>query len=133
MQPALAFLAGDRSTDVLDALADGMRRWAAQEGAGDAMPVNRYVGLPASPCKTRRALRDAILRDAAVLLDAPTPWLRACTLADRCRLFELRRWPAWRHLEAPPLRASALEVLLFEARQFGVVMLSARRIHDLLL
>lgn len=132
-RPALAFLAGDRSAETLDALADGMRLWAAQEAAGEPMPVNRYVGLPASPAKLRRALRDDRLRQAATLIDAPTPWLRAGALAEAARCFELRRWPVWRHMESAPLRASELEAMLFEARQFGEVMLDQRQIHRILL
>jgi len=130
---ALRFLSGDRSSETLDALEAGLRRWAAQEGAGDAIAVNRYIGLPASPCKLRKALRDDCLRRAAALIPAPTPWARASALAEESRLFRLRKWNLWQHLDMAPLRATPIQALLFEARKCAALPTTTRQFHNLLL
>jgi hypothetical protein len=119
-QPALAFLAGDRSAETLDALAAGMR--AMLRGEVAAPTVGQF----------RRALRDELLRRAGELIEAPTPGARAEALEERARLFELRRWPRWRHFKVAPPRADPVDVLLFEARQYGEVWLCDKWLKKLL-
>ncbi len=132
MDAALAFLQGDDSAETLAALRDGLRRWAAQEGAGDAQALPACIGLPCTAAKLGRLLRDDLLRQAGELIEAPSPWARAEALAARCRLFELRRWPCWRGMTEAPLRADPIDTLLFEARRFGSVHLTPRRLYELL-
>jgi len=130
--PALRLLLGDADEDVLAELRAGIVRWAAQDGARDAQTLQTHIGLPATPCALRRLLRDDCLRRAADLIEAPTEWKRAVALAERCRLFELRRWPSWRGMAEAPLRADGVDRLLHQARQHGPVDLTARRIYELL-
>lgn len=116
MQPAaLAFLSGDTSPEVLDELRATMLRWAEQTG-DRPLPLNRYLGM-GGPRATRLAMRDALLVEAAELLDG-TRWTRCCQLADMAHAFNVRRWPIWRR-HGIPAGASAVDVLLFRACEFG--------------
>ena len=117
-QPAiLRFIDGDESAAVLAELRAGMLRWAAQ--AGDKpLPLQRVLGL-GGPSIVRAELKRMHLLRAAELLPGPGRWRRCQQLADACRLFEFRRWPVWCGLDSPPERASDIERVLFEARQFG--------------
>lgn len=128
MRAALDFLSGDESADTLAALREGFRRWAAQDG----LPLERVLRL-GTPYKLRLALRDGLLRQAATLMDAPTPWTRAGLLAERARCFELRKWPIWKERETVPAHADPIEALLWQARQYDEVMLDQRSIHRILL
>lgn len=117
MQPAfIRFLLGDRSPEVLDAVqADGLR-WAEQTG-GRPTPLNQYLGM-GGPRAARILLRDALLVEAADLLDEGTRWARCCRLAEMARAFNVRRYPIWRR-HGLPADASAVDVLLFRACEFG--------------
>lgn len=53
------------------------------------------------------ALRDHYLTEAAALLEGPSTWQRCRQLAGAARAFEVRRWPIWRRLDAPPSHARA--------------------------
>ena len=134
MRAALEFLLGDESAETLAALRGGFIRYAAHDGAGSAISLNRYIGLPVSPAKIRLTLRDQLLRQAGALIEAPTPWIRAGVLAEAVRCFERRKWRlGWRHLEEPPLRATAMEALLFRARGWAEFPQGQRQLNRILL
>lgn len=59
----------------------------------------------------------------------------ALRLSESCRRFETRVWPRVREadpLRPAPERLSNLDRLLWRARQFGVIDLTARRLTDIL-
>lgn len=129
---ARRFLAGDRSSETLGALEAGMRAYAAQGAAGGTQSLAACIGLPCTAQKLALHLRDDLLRQAGGLIEAPSRWARAVAFEERCRLFELRRWPCWRVMTEAPARADPIDRLLFEARRYGEVHLTARRLYELL-
>jgi len=129
---ALDFLAGNTSPEVLVELRAEILRWAEQTG-DRSLPLHRFIGL-GGPRSTRIDLRNHHLRHAAAMLPGPTSWKRCEQLADACRTFENRRYPAWRaqQLDAPPDHATEIDRTLWAARQFGPLACSPENYIDLL-
>ncbi len=63
----------------------------------------------------RRSLRDRHLRRAAELMGGPPGHRRTVALHHEIERFIGSIWPSWKHLDAPPERASALRRELFAA------------------
>jgi len=119
MTPALRFLAGDRSSSTLDALEAGMRAWLD----GEPLPTR---------CQFRQAMRDRYIRHAGYAIEARSSWDRAGVLAERVKSFEILRWPAWQHFTEPPRQADGVDALLWQARQYGPLPTTPRRLFALL-
>lgn len=103
--------------------------------AGDAADANSafaLAGVPATATGLRRAIRDAFLRDAATLIDAPTGWQRAGALADAVQCFLGWRWGAWQRYTVPPAHATRLELALFFAARHGLAALTQRQIFSII-
>jgi hypothetical protein len=132
MTAALDFLAGNTSPEVLVELRAQMLRWVEQAGER-SLPLHRFIGLGV-PRFTRIALRNHHLLRVAAMLPGPTSWKRCEQLADACRIFENRRYPAWRaqKLDSPPDHATEIDRELWEARQFGPLACSPENYLDLL-
>lgn len=113
--PAVRFLAGDSDAALLADLRASILRWAEQQD-DRPLPLNRLLGLR-SPRATRQALRDALLADAAALLDG-TRWSRCKQIAELARAFNARRFSVWSRAGVPE-SASAVDRLLYRAREQG--------------
>lgn len=113
--PAIAFMLGDTSPEVLAGLREAMLRWSAQTG-DRPMPLQRFTGM-GGPRATRIAMRDELLIEAAALLSG-SQWARCCELAKAAVAFNVRRWPLWQRHGVPPT-ASAVDCLLFRACELG--------------
>jgi hypothetical protein len=114
---AIAFMQGDTSPEVLAELRAAMLRWSEQ--AGDKpLGLNRCMGL-GGPRAVRIELRLKHLVDAAAVLPGPSHWARCQQLAEAARAFEIRRWPRWKKLDAPPPDARPVDVHLWHARRVG--------------
>lgn len=130
-QPAIIRLInGDESPTVLAELRAGVLRWAAQTG-DKPLHLERVLGL-GGPRSVRAELRRMHLLRAAELLPGPKKWDRCRQLAEACRLFENRRWPAWRGQDEPPEHATDLDRVLWDARQHGELACSPENYLDLL-
>lgn len=119
-------------------LSPGCVRWL-QAGAiawmrnGGTPALNRFLDCP-SPDGLRRIQRNELLREAAALLEAETPWQRAGKLRERVRLFELRKWPVWFRLDTAPPHATDLERVLFELLRLETELPDThRQYHTILL
>ena len=119
MQPALRFLSGDRSAETLDALAAGLAAWVR----GEPGPT---------PAQFRQAMRDRYIRHAGYEIEADSSWSRACQLAERVKVFELRRWPDWERFSEVPRHADGVDALLWQARRLGDLPKSPRALFRLL-
>jgi hypothetical protein len=116
MHPAaIAFMLGDTSPEVLAELRAAMVRWSEQTG-DRPLPLNRVCGM-GGPRSTRIDLRNALMLEAWALLEG-TCWRRCKGLAEMARTFNVRLWPIWRR-DGIPADASAVEILLFRACEFG--------------
>jgi hypothetical protein len=96
-------------------LQHGMRAWLLSDGR---IPLERLVGLPSTPARARRALRDHYLCCAGELFDG-TPWRRAVALCSAANLFERRRWPCWQGLTELPNHAEPVDAFLWRAAQMA--------------
>jgi hypothetical protein len=110
----------------------GFRRWlAGDETLDEALGLAGGAGRRTARTAWRISQRNALLRRAHSLLDAPSPWKGSVALAHEVAVFESRVWPRWRELDAPPLSASELRSVLFSARRLGKVPGSARGLHGI--
>jgi hypothetical protein len=101
---------------------------------GDTLALHRCLGLPASPAGVRRIQRNRLLRQAAELIQADTPWQRAGKLLEAVRLFDLRKWPAWYRLDTAPPHATDLERVLFDLLKMEIDLPGTQRqYHHILL
>lgn len=117
-EPAvILFLLADESQATLAALRTAMLGYYLQEGDAP-LALHRCLGT-GGPCAVRATLRRTHLLRAAAMLPGPTSWKRCTQLAEACRIFEVRRWPAWHKLDSPPGHATELDRVLMAARQFG--------------
>lgn len=107
-------LAGAPSPEAVAWIASGLSRWLRPDNTLD---LARCLGLQTA-CKSRQALRDELLRQAAKHM-AGGPTARAEQLSGIARDFEARIWPLWRDLPEPPARAGAVLTLLWRAKRYG--------------
>lgn len=83
--------------------------------------------------RLRKNMRNHWLRDAASLIDAPTPWKRARLLRDEALSFERRQWPLWSRANLPPPHANGVQARLFYAlRTRASFPTSVRMFHEIL-
>lgn len=127
---ALAFMHGDTSPEVLADMRASLLRWAEQTG-DKPLGLHRCLSL-GGPRNTRASLRNHHLQLAAAMLPGPSSWARCQQLAEACRTFEARRFQAWKKLDAIPDRASELDRVLWNARQFGELACTPENYIDLL-
>jgi hypothetical protein len=141
MQALAKILEGTADAAALEEFSRGFRVWLASATAGrrDAqgklnrarpLSLERCLGLPATPERARRELRDHYLREAAKLLPVATnkQSSRAAALLAEVRLFEARRWVCWRGKTTPPIEASDMNRFLFEAmRHAGGTLPKSKR------
>ena len=78
--------------------------------------LERYLGLPTTPARRRRYLRDRWLARAAAEVKAPGIWSGALALAAEMERFVWRgSFARWLHVGGPPEGASSLESAIFHA------------------
>lgn len=107
----IAFMQGDTSAEALSEVRARLLQWTAQRDE-DPIHLNRMLGL-GSPLRTRIALRDAHLVQAAELLTG-SRWSRCKALAELARTFNARRYDSWKRAGIPA-KAGEVDVLLFHA------------------
>lgn len=122
-------LEGQPSPEALAWLAAGIRRWLEQEGADRPRPLHRVLGL-GGPRLVRAELRRYHLARALELMPGPTSWRKRQQLAEACRLFEVRTWPAWQR-HGRPESMSDLQRLLLSAREHGPLACTPEAYLDL--
>ena len=85
------------------------------------LSLARCLILHDSPERVRTAQRDALLRSVAELLpvDQRHPWKRATALCNEARSFARHQWLCWVGLDTPPLYASEINRLLWQAMRAG--------------
>lgn len=86
----------------------------------------------ATPAQFRQAMRDRYIRHAGYEIEADSSWSRACQLAERVKVFELRRWPDWERFSEVPRHADGVDALLWQARRLGDLPKSPRALFRLL-
>jgi len=103
------------------AVLDRLERWV-MDGVQDGRHrrAEGYLGIPATPARCRRWLRDGWLARAAAHIDATGEWAGCVQLAEEWETFQTRGgWSAWRDLkEPPPELTSELRRALFYASRF---------------
>lgn len=109
-------LRGEPSPECVAWLASGLRRWLEQE-TDRALPLHRVLGL-GGPRLVRADLRRHHLARALELMPGPTSWRKRVQLAEACRLFEVRTWPAWKR-HGQPETVSEVQRILMAAREYG--------------
>ncbi len=129
---AIMFMLGDESPGTLSKLRTGMVGFYLQEG-DRPLPMHRCLGT-GGPRGGRAALRRHHLLRVSAMLPGPTSWKRCEQLAEACRTFETRRYPAWcsQKLDAPPDHATEIDRALWAARQFGPLPCTPENYIDLL-
>lgn len=130
MRAALDFLSGDDSAETLAELRAGLRRWAASDDAGRRMGLHRYLGI-GSAQSLRLVLRDALVREAADLIEAGSVGERARLLAKQVKDLE-KEWRHWRQFAEAPARASAVLRVLWRARCLGRIPQTSRALVDII-
>lgn len=110
--PAIAFALGDRSAETVDAVAAELLRWSDQPD-GRPLPLHRLFGLR-NHRAARRLLRDALVVEAAALLDG-SRWAKCKELAAMAAAMNKRRFRTWLQFGIPEA-ATEPERLLFRAR-----------------
>lgn len=111
-------------------VARGLSAWLNFNGA---VPLPRCLGLPTHPRDVRIRLRNLWLIEAALLIEAATPWDRAKQLAAACKRFDDLQWPAWQGaVPLPPARATQLQAALFFARSQAGFPKTARMFRNIL-
>lgn len=83
---------------------DNFDRWLRDVvETGQAAPVQRYWGMPLTPARIKRYLRDRSLAQAATEIDAPGAWSGCVKLASEWEIFVSRGgWEACSESNAPP-------------------------------
>lgn len=145
MQWLIDVFEGQPTSEAAQHLQAGFIAWArsggrAHDGAGRGRPtfpsLATCLGLPSNPEQAMLRLRNTYLRQASELVgvDYGQPWKRAVRLHDATQHFMVRSWPCWWALEAPPDRATRLEVLLWQAARAGSGKLpqTARRYRQII-
>ena len=89
-------------------------------------------GEPETLRAAQRRVRDALLIQAARLIDGP-PGERGTRLCEAARKFEVRKWGRWRHYDRPPLGADALDLLFWRALRCGLSLHQHPRTYEKLL
>jgi hypothetical protein len=125
-------LVGSLDAETVEHLRRGFTTWlnSATRGRRDRngkiqrskpLSLARCLALPESPERVRTAQRDAYLRAAADLLpyDHLNPWRRANALCIEVHDFSRHQWLCWIDLDAPPLYASEINRLLWQAMRAG--------------
>ena len=93
-------------------------RWHA-DATADGTMLLRYLGLPTTSTKSRKATRDYWLCAESDLLGGDTPAERARLLHVACRRFDGQVWPRWESLVAAPDGADDVSGCLHLARRAG--------------
>lgn len=105
---------------------------AGLRAALHGQPLPAALGLEGRALlEVRLEARNALLRQALDLVDAPSRSARIHALAKAAVRFEAHRWPQWRTRDDPPEKATQLQALLFRARQFYSLP-GSRQLHNLL-
>lgn len=87
---------------------------------GGKIGFERCANLASTPKSRRRALRDAALQSAAMLLGDGKPCSQL-VLWRALQRFEKEYWGPWSNLPAPPGYASSLDRSLWQAKRAGQV------------
>lgn len=120
------FLSGHSDAETLADLRCRITRWLMDDSGPD---LSRVLGLG-----TRRAARlqrrDALLRQAASLLDGPVS-ARARALLEVARLVEVRRAAVWSRRGVPE-NADPVERLIFEASQLDTIPRTCRMMREII-
>jgi hypothetical protein len=132
VQELAHILEGTADAQTLAALRAGITTWLRSATRGKTgidgrlqkqrqISLNQCLHLPASPERTRIALRNHYLREAAQKLSVPAecPWVLARALHREAQLFAGHQWHCWIGLDAAPSHASPVNALLFHAMRWG--------------
>ena len=106
---------GDTSPEVVAELRAAILRWSEQ-GDDRQIELRRFLGL-GTVGATRRAMRDALIVEASVLM-VGSRWQRCQQLAAMAGEMNVRRYSVWARFGIPQT-ASEAERLLFRARHYG--------------
>ena len=109
--------------------ASGVSAWLR---FGKPIQLPRCLGLQASPDSVKKALRDALLRQAASMLKETGPWDRAKALARHAIRFETSLWRRICNLSTPPEQADEMTRLLFYARRAAAFPESTQQFYNII-
>lgn len=122
-----ALSTGGMSQADYDWLLVGATTWLA---FGGDLPMQRFLGLPATGAGISKAARNVWIRKSAKLIENDSPFQQATTLAAELDMFISRGpWNSWKSQKYPPEGASELRTALFFLVKFnGGKSLSSRTI-----
>lgn len=132
IERATAVATGRFDGEVLKWLQGGFQALLRSEGA---VTLESCLHLPTTTGRMRLARRNAALVDVAALIDdAPTPWVLANEVSRELdRFLQSGPWRFWREQAEPPAEASRLRAALFRlAKSNGGRSLSAKQINRIL-
>lgn len=112
-----ALVLNRRSAAAVDALWLAAQLWLAN---GGAIPINRYLKLPATRQQLMNASRNLWIVRAAALVPEIGAFQKAGRIALELSNFVSRgQWSTWKSLDSPPSDASELRVALFGVMKFS--------------
>jgi hypothetical protein len=132
LELATRIAVGGADRDALQWLQQAFSGWFQSDGS---LPLERFLGLPNTSGRLRRARRDAWLRAAATCIHGRGDrYALATELAHELDVFISRGgWAQWRDLAEPPSSATPLRCALWQFAKLNKgESLSAMHVHRIL-